>query len=140
MNAMTLPRQQIFWMFLVGAMILFSALNRQPAHHFNIKEVSALEAQEMVTSGAVVIDVRDFDLTGHARLPGALHFPEAVLQAGLAKLDVAKTARILVYCGDGSTHGPEATEALNRAGYANAVNLKEGFEGWKAAGLPTVRG
>jgi rhodanese-related sulfurtransferase len=27
---------------------------------------------------------------------------------------------------------------LNEAGYVNAVNLKQGIEGWRAASLPTT--
>jgi rhodanese-related sulfurtransferase len=47
---------------------------------------------------------------------------------------------ILIYCGDGVTHGPEGTEILNEAGYPNAVNLKPGIEGWARAGYAVAKG
>jgi rhodanese-related sulfurtransferase len=43
---------------------------------------------------------------------------------------------VVIYCGDGSTSGPEATAMLNKAGFTRAVNLNPGFEGWRAAGMP----
>ena len=46
----------------------------------------------------------------------------------------------MVYCGDGTTLGPEGTHILNKAGFAGAVNLKPGIQGWAAAGLPIEQG
>jgi rhodanese-related sulfurtransferase len=135
MNATTLQRTSPIWWLLAFAAV-FAYCTHAPKH-FSIKEVSTVEARELINAGAVVIDVRDRpELT----LPGAFVLPQAALEAGIAKLNVAKTAKIVVYCGNGSDHGPTATETLNKAGYVNAVNLKSGFQGWTAAGLPTVKG
>jgi rhodanese-related sulfurtransferase len=49
---------------------------------------------------------------------------------------VAKDRPIVVYCNDGLVTGPRGTEILNKAGFARAVKLKEGIEGWSAAGYP----
>jgi rhodanese-related sulfurtransferase len=35
--------------------------------------------------------------------------------------------------------GPEGTELLNKAGYANAVNMEAGIKGWADAGLPVQK-
>jgi len=43
---------------------------------------------------------------------------------------------ILVYCNQGLAHGAEGTEILNKAGFAGAVNLRDGIEGWAGAGYP----
>ena len=135
MNAMTLKRPEFWWILVIAAVVFYNCA--VPKHQYNIREVTPVEARELMDAGAVVVDVRG---PAELRLPGALQFPQVALETGLANLNVAKTARIVVYCGDGSTTGPAATEALNRAGYVNAVNLKSGFEGWKAAGFPTVKG
>jgi rhodanese-related sulfurtransferase len=71
--------------------------------------------------------------------PGALLIPLQVLSANLGRLEAYKARRIVVYCGDGSTSGPEAAALLSRAGFANVVNLRDGFESWRSAGLPTAR-
>jgi rhodanese-related sulfurtransferase len=43
-----------------------------------------------------------------------------------------------VYCGNGSTRGPEAARKLRDAGYTRTVNLAAGAEGWRTAGMPVV--
>ena len=134
MNAMTLQRPQVFWVLVVASLLIYTAVIPKP--NYNIKEVSAIEARELIDAGAVVIDVRE---RPDLRLPGALLLPQAALEVGVAKVNLAKTAPIVVYCGDGSSIGPKATATLNRAGYTNAVNLKSGFQGWQAAGLPTAK-
>ena len=108
--------------------------------HFNVKEVTAIEAKALMDAGAVVIDVRDRSMSGATHLPGAMLIPLEVLEANLAQLEAARAKSIIVYCGDGSTRGPEAAALLNKAGFAGAVNLKPGIEGWRSAGLPTATG
>lgn len=55
-------------------------------------------------------------------------------------LEYARSLPVIVYCGDGSTLGPEGTYVLNKAGFAGAVNLKPGMQGWASAGLPIEHG
>lgn len=100
----------------------------------NVKEVSVQEAKALIDAGALVIDVRDKAVSASARLPGALLIPLEVLAAHLPQIEARKAESIVVYCGNGSTLGPRATELLNRAGFTHAVNLQPGIEGWRAAG------
>jgi rhodanese-related sulfurtransferase len=103
------------------------------------KSIAVPEAQALIASGAIVVDVRDRSVSADAHLPNALLIPLDVLVARMGKMEVAKTADIVVYCGDGSTLGPRAAAALNAAGYAHAVNLGSGLDGWEKAGLPVSR-
>jgi len=136
MNATAFQRTSSMWWLLAFAAV-FIYCTHTTKHAVDIKHVSVPEARALLDAGAVVIDVRD---APELRLPGAFVLPQAALEVGLANLKIAKTANIVVYCGNGSHLGPMATEALNRAGYVNAVNLKAGFQGWREAGLPTVKG
>lgn len=139
MNATALHPRHVISFLLLAAVIALSALtSRHPVP--DVREVSTQEAQVLMAAGAVVIDVRDKAVSDRAHLPGALLIPIEVLEARLAKLEVAKSADIVVYCGDGSTLGPRAASTLNRAGYTKAVSLKSGFQGWSAAGLPIASG
>ena len=139
MNATVLHPRHVISFLLLAAVIALSALtSRHPVP--DVREVSTQEAQVLMAAGAVVIDVRDKAVSDRAHLPGALLIPIEVLEARLTKLEVAKSADIVVYCGDGSTLGPRAASTLNRAGYAKAVSLKSGFQGWSAAGLPVASG
>lgn len=109
------------------------------SHPLQVNEVTARDAQVLSAAGAIIIDVRDRAASGSAHLPGALLIPLETLLAQLEKREIAKTADIIVYCGDGSTLGPRAAHMLTQAGYTKVANLKAGLQGWEAAGLPVER-
>lgn len=121
-----------------AAWLLVSRLGRPS---FDITEVGIDAARALIAADAIVVDVRPPEMFAFRHLAGALNAPLDELTREIpAALVAAKTRALLVYCGDGVTHGPEATALLNRAGYAGAVNLKQGIEGWAAAGLPLEYG
>jgi len=122
------PQVLVASLAVVLALIVHSG---RPAFHAT--QVSAQETIALVDAGALVIDVRAAPRT---HLPGALRIPVEVLAARLASMEVPKTQSIVVYCGRGSTLGPQAAHVLTQAGYTNVVNLQAGIEGWRAAGLP----
>ena len=110
-------------------------------HRYDIKEVSAADAKGLIENGALVVDVRDKEAFDLRHIAGAILIPLDELRARIpAILEGAKAKTIVIYCGDGVTHGPEGTESLNKAGYPNAVNLKPGFEGWEKAGYAVAKG
>jgi rhodanese-related sulfurtransferase len=120
----------------VGGLYL---VGNSPSRTFNITNVEVAVAKTMVDAGALVIDVREADKYKFRHLVAAMLLPLATLRLGVpASLAYAKTMPILVYCSDGVAVGPEGTELLNKAGFAGAVNLKTGIEGWVAAGLPVA--
>ena len=141
MNAIALQSRQLISFVLFATAIAFGVYKswQSGLPVWDVREVSAQEAQALMAVGAVVIDVRDKADSDRSHLPGALLLPIEVLEARMDTLPLAKTADIVVYCGNGSTLGPRATTMLNRAGYSKAVNLKSGYQGWSAAGLPTAR-
>jgi rhodanese-related sulfurtransferase len=121
-----------------GALFLLARSRRPSA--YDIREVGVEEAKGLWKAGALVVDTRALDKFDYRHLPGAISVPLAVLRAGIpTSFTAAKATPILVYCGDGLSIGPEATHLLNQAGYVNAVNLKQGIEGWAAAKLPVEK-
>ena len=141
-NAIALqPRQIVAIVFLATALAFGwqASLKSAATSQFKVNEVTAPEAKALIDAGAIVIDVREQAASGRNHLPGAVHLPLELLPARLAQLEYAKAKKIVVYCGDGSTRGTRATAILNNAGFAQAVNLKSGFEGWRKAGLPTTQ-
>ena len=68
----------------------------------------------------------------------ALPAPLAGLADRMSEVSVDKSAPIVVYCNEGTNRGPRGTALLNEAGYTQAVNLRTGIEGWRAANLPTA--
>ncbi|MGZ5251060.1 MAG: rhodanese-like domain-containing protein [Caldimonas sp.] len=120
---------------IAGLALVWLSQNSKPT--FNIREVDTAEAKSLFEAGAVVVDVREPDKYASRHIAGAVLLPLQVLRVGVPlSFAFAKDIQLLVYCGDGITHGPEGTALLNKAGYANAVNLRPGIEGWVAAGLP----
>jgi rhodanese-related sulfurtransferase len=110
-------------------------------HRYSVREVSAADAKALIDGGALVVDVREKDAFNSGHIPGAIAIPLDDLRARIpAALEGAKTMSIVIYCGDGVTHGPEGTEILNKAGYPEAVNLKPGLDGWEKSGYPVAKG
>jgi len=125
------------WLLFACIGLAIAMSGQQSAMRTDIREVTTPEAKKMIDAGALVIDVRDRSVSAAAHLPNALLIPSEVLAARIAKVEADVTRPMVVYCGDGSRLGPDATATLNQAGYKNAVNLKGGIEGWRSAGLPT---
>ncbi len=114
-----------------------------PSHaSFNVPEVDAATAKQLIDAGAIVIDVRGKEAFLARHVAGALAMPLEELRAAVSaeKKTIALDKPIVIYCGDGARTGPEGTYVMNQAGYAGAVNLKSGLEGWEKAGLPVAAG
>lgn len=119
---------------LVAIAIAVSIANRPP----KVAQVDLAEAKALIDSGAVVVDVREQEVSAGSHIPGALLIPLGILAQRMSELSIDKARPVVVYCNEGTSRGPEGTAVLNQAGYASAVNLRSGIEGWRAAGLPTT--
>ena len=94
-----------------------------------------LEAGEPV----VIVDARDAVQYGREHITDAVNIPYVDIRAGanLPALD----SRIVVYCSDKDCPISQyAYEALRTLGYTNLYDMREGIQGWKDAGHPTVIG
>ena len=123
-----------------GGLYLLSH-DRTPRVRVEIKEVLLDEAKLLISAGALVLDVRERAAYEARHIPGALLAPLGELPSLLAgSLAYAKAKSIIVYCGNGSTLGPDGTRVLVATGFAGAVNLRPGIQGWAEAGLPVEKG
>src|SRR3989442_12167529 len=127
-------RATVAWLLLLAAAVFASMPGNR---HSDVRQVDVHEAKALIDAGALVIDVRERAVAANAHLPGALLMPLEALAANLARIEAAQAGAIVVYCGDGSTRGPEAAHLLTQAGFIQTVNLRPGLEGWRRAGLPT---
>jgi rhodanese-related sulfurtransferase len=100
---------------------------------------SDLAAERAAGSAPVVIDTRSAASWAQGRIPGAVHIPNAELEARIAGVAPTTDTAIVVYCWgpgcNGSTHG---ALTLARLGYTNVRELIGGFEYWAREGLATV--
>jgi len=128
-------------LFAAGALlILFFLIRTSSTETFDVRSVTANEAKQLIDSGAVVVDVRGREQFDGRHIPGAISVPLSALRAAIpTSLAHAIAEPVVVYCGDGVTIGPEGTALLNKAGYARAVNLQSGIQGWADAGFPVQK-
>ena len=83
-----------------------------------------------------MIDVRGDSEWNDGHLPHATHLFLANL-VDRAR-DMARDTPITVFC-QGGTRSAIAASLLQANGFTNVVNMKDGIDGWKAAGLPIDR-
>lgn len=117
-------------------MSLFHAI-RQPEPDDDVGglpvDLTPHQVHQLVTDGAVLLDVREHDEwhVGHA--PGAVHVPLATLHPDVVPPD----AVVVAVCRSGARSG-RAVAVLRRAG-RRAHNLAGGMHAWHRAGLGVVR-
>jgi rhodanese-related sulfurtransferase len=97
-------------------------------------EVTTIAAQDLIVTGAEVIDVRELDewTAGHA--PQAQLIPMSKVESQIDSLRDLNSA--VVVCRSGG-RSKAVTQMLNSHGI-NAVNLAGGMQAWASAGLPVV--
>jgi rhodanese-related sulfurtransferase len=102
-----------------------------------LKNISPKDAADLVSEGAVLIDVRDMDEHARERIPGARHH-------ALGRIDVETPVRpgddILVFhCRFGTRTAGHAVRLAAAAQNCEAYILEGGLDAWKKAGLPVTR-
>lgn len=97
-------------------------------------EVTPIAAEDLVTSGAAVIDVREPDEWAAGHAPTARLIPLSQVESRLDELRAESTP--LIVCRSGGRSNA-VTQMLNARGI-NAVNLAGGMQAWGQAGLPVV--
>jgi molybdopterin/thiamine biosynthesis adenylyltransferase/rhodanese-related sulfurtransferase len=104
-----------------------------------IDEITTPEAHRLLEDGAphVFVDVRPRDEWDEGHLPGALHLPRNNLESRVEALVPDQTKTLVVYCASG-VRSAFATKTLRELGYEHAVNLEDGFVGWKRNGFDVI--
>jgi MFS family permease len=102
-----------------------------------------MAAFQALRDGAVVIDLRSSDERRREGLiPGSMHIPRSVLEwrldleSGYSNPHVEPGQRVIVFCAHGFSSSFAAV-TLRELGWWTATDIVGGYEGWKAAGLPT---
>jgi rhodanese-related sulfurtransferase len=110
-----------------------------------IQRWSPSESHAHVERGALLIDIRPVaQRAAHGVVPGALCIERNVLEwrldpGGDHRIPEATSyeRRVIVLCQQGYASSL-AADSLRRLGYSQAADMIDGFEGWRAAGLPTA--
>ena len=79
------------------------------------------------------IDVREDSEWAKGHLPQAIHIGRGVLERDIGRLNLAKDAEIILYCG-GGFRSLLAAINLQHMGYSNVYSMDGGFSGWLSHG------
>jgi adenylyltransferase/sulfurtransferase len=102
-----------------------------------IREAGPLEVFETTKQphAPVLVDVRELEEYSQGAISGARHIPRGYLEMRIEQEVPDRDQPLVIYCAAG-VRSALATAALQEMGYTDVVNMAEGFNGWKAAGLP----
>jgi rhodanese-related sulfurtransferase len=103
-------------------------------HEGGVRDISAVEALELVRSSAILLDVREDHEWAAGHAPDAMHIPMSRIAEQVASLPTDRT--IVCVCHVGARSAAVGA-ALLRGGW-HALNVAGGMEAWVAAGLPVV--
>lgn len=103
----------------------------------NIKSVTPEEAQQLLTDGAILVDVReDAEVTKLAyNVEGMINLPLSQLEDRANELP--KDKNLVIACRSGR-RSQKAIKKLQSYGYENLVNLSGGIKSWQAKGYEVV--
>ncbi|MFL9946238.1 rhodanese-like domain-containing protein [Paraburkholderia agricolaris] len=103
--------------------------------------VTAKDLKAWLHDGAEIalFDVREHGQYGEAHLFYAVPLPFSRLEIDAPRLAPRRTARVVVYDGDG-TVAFEAAERLEALGYTDVYVLRDGASGWTRAGYTLFAG
>jgi glyoxylase-like metal-dependent hydrolase (beta-lactamase superfamily II)/rhodanese-related sulfurtransferase len=118
---------------LDGGMAKWVSQNRPVA------EIAQVQVEDLhrELSHLQLVDVRRQPEWEEAHIEGALLMPLHKLEAMLGGLD--RNRPVAVHC-KGGYRSAIAASLIERAGFANVMNVIGGFDAWRACGLPEVRG
>jgi rhodanese-related sulfurtransferase len=103
-----------------------------------ITECDVSEARAHVSSGGVLIDVREDQEFDANRAEGAVHMGRGIVERDIIQKYPDKNQNIVLYCGGGYRSALVA-DNLQKMGYNRVFSLAGGWKAWKDAGAPTTK-
>ncbi len=102
-----------------------------------IREVDCATAVQLLSQGALCLDVRESGEHEAESLHGAINIPRGVVEFSIGEHPACtdKSRTLLVYCKTGGRSALAAV-SLQRLGYGNVVSLAGGIDAWRSQGLP----
>ncbi|MYH95356.1 MAG: molybdopterin biosynthesis protein MoeB, partial [Acidimicrobiia bacterium] len=98
-----------------------------------IRETDPAGAEEMLSNGAVLLDVREPDEYEQGAIPGSVHIPRGNLEPNVENRLSDKDAPVVVMCA-GGVRSAFAAQTLQEMGYGDVVSMDGGFNQWKDEG------
>ncbi len=102
------------------------------AGHVDVRSASigdVTTAEDMITNGRTVIDLREIGEWSGGHIPGAVHHPLGQIEE--ARADLPRETPLALHCQGGTRSGIGAS-VVERMGFTDVVDLTGGYRGWKA--------
>jgi len=100
-----------------------------------VREVLPQEAQNLIDSGAALLDTREEHEWRAGHLAGATLLPPVEVMVRVEQVVPDKTRPVVIYCASG-VRSLRAAVQLASLGYQNVVSVAGGIIRWKAEGRP----
>ena len=100
-----------------------------------VKETDVAGAQQLVKSGAILIDVREDNEFEEGHAAGAEHMGRGIIERDIVQTYPDKSTEIVLYCG-GGYRSALAADMLQKMGYTNVWSMDGGWKAWKDSGAP----
>jgi rhodanese-related sulfurtransferase len=101
------------------------------------KEISPQQVQKELSTGAMILDVRERDEYTQSHIAGSLLVPLGELSSRLQELP--SNNLIIVVCRTG-VRSAQGRDFLLVSGYSKVASLSGGIQAWVAAGYPVESG
>ena len=98
-----------------------------------IREVEPEEAEALIGSGAILLDVREADEFEQGAVPGSVFLPRGHLESQVEGKLADKSTQVVVMCA-GGVRSAFAARTLQELGYDDVVSMVGGFNRWKDEG------
>ena len=92
--------------------------------------INVQQAQDHLTQGALLVDIRDPQSYALGHATGALHLTNSNLSAVVAGADHSLPVLVMCYHGNSSKG---AAQYLLKQGFSAAYSIDGGFDAWRAA-------
>ena len=97
-------------------------MNKTDENTITITKVTCDKMKELVSSGAILIDVREKDEFDEKHLDGAINISYTVIGDKISGITNDKESKIIVYCKSGARSN-KAANTLKSLGYKNIYDL-----------------
>ncbi|MGV7208200.1 rhodanese-like domain-containing protein [Oxalobacteraceae bacterium A2-2] len=125
--------------FLIAIVLVSGGALLWPALTQRGKRATPQEVTLLINRGkTTILDVRDAQEFSAGHLPDAKNIPLKDLPQRVSELDKLKNRAVVVVCQKG-TRAFAASALLQKAGFADVVNLEGGIAAWQKAGLPLAK-
>jgi sulfur-carrier protein adenylyltransferase/sulfurtransferase len=99
-----------------------------------IDEVDPSEARQLLTNGAVLVDVREPEEWAAGHIPGAKHVPKSYLESRIEGAVADHSQHVILYCASGNRSAWATRTLVEDLGYERVESMTGGFTLWKDRG------